>query len=864
MHFDLHRIGAQLSFSAVLPQLEAHLARPGAVVVQAPPGTGKTTLVPPAVANAVLGEAEVRNVGVAGKIVVTQPRRVAARAAARRLAYLTGGQIGELVGYTVRGERTCGTETIIEFCTPGVLLNRLLSAPDLPGTSAVVIDEVHERGLETDLLVGMLAEVRTLREDLRLVTMSATLDAPRFAALLGDPGHPAPIVTCDAATHPLQVRWQPASAPRLGPRGIERSFLDHVAVVAVAAREQAEGDALVFVPGALEVDHVVARIRQHAPAVEVLPLHGRLSAREQDVATSASSSRRPRIVVSTSLAESSLTVPGVRLVVDAGLSREPRRDSGRAMGGLVTRACSRDSAIQRAGRAARLGPGTVVRCYDEATFAAMAPHSTPQIAAADLTGAALALACWGTPAGAGLPLPDPPPTNAIEEAVQTLHGLGAVDELGQATPYGRELARAPVDPRLARALFDGTQLWGAELAAQVVAMVSSDLRAPDANLVRLLRELRAGRGAAAQTWAAETRRLTQLARRAPKARTVASDQASGANIPLPASDSQDYLVGALLGLAFPTRIARLVGETYLLASGTRAALPGSSSLTGHEWLAIAEVTVAPGRAGAGTGALIRAAAPLSEELAICVAAPLLSDEVRTQVQQRVTARRVKALGAIEITSAPVTPSPPQARQALAAAISTDPSMLAWSQSGTELRRRLAMLHHYLGQPWPDVSDDALAARLEQWLAPELDALAGGSFGGRPDRLELSDPLRRLLPWPAATRLEELAPQRLKVPSGSSVRITYPQDPRDRPVVAVKLQECFGWADTPRILDGAVPLLFHLLSPAQRPLAVTDDLASFWSGPYAQVRSEMRGRYPKHPWPVDPWSATPTARARRRP
>jgi ATP-dependent helicase HrpB len=841
-------------------------------VVQAPPGTGKTTLVPPLLANIAAGAA-------AGKkpprVVVTQPRRVAARSAARRLAALDGSRLGDRVGYTVRGERQTGPQTLIEFVTPGILLRRLLADPGLGGTDAVILDEVHERGLETDLLLGMLAEVRQLRGDLTLVAMSATLDAPRFAALIGgapvgetqlaehDDGGPAPVVDCPSALHPLEVAWAPPAVPRLDERGVTRAFLDHVADTAAVSHSEAlaagwDIDALVFVPGAWEVSQVAARLRGRVGA-EVLELHGQVDATAQDRAVSGREPGAPaRIIVSTALAESSLTVPGVRLVVDSGLSREPRRDANRGMTGLVTVSCSRASAEQRAGRAARQGPGRVVRCYEQKTFGAAPAHPTPEIAVADLTGAALVLACWGSPGGRGLALPDAPPRAAMEEAVEVLRELGAVDPNGLATDLGKTLARVPSDPRLARALLDGAAAVGRRAAAETVALVSGDQRAPGADLPRLLATLRSGKETAARRWAEDVQRMETIARQ---------EMPGVVPSPLAAPVTAAEAVGFVVALAFPDRVARRVGgagpERYLLSSGTRAGLPAGSPLTGHEWLAVAEVFRAQGRDAAGTGAVIRSAAPLAPDTAEAAARHLLSETVEARFSQgRVTARRVRRLGAIALSSTPVRPSAEEGRAAVARALEQEGlGTIGWSTAADALRRRLALVRRELGDPWPDVAEQALLARVEQWLAPELEALAGGAAT---NGIDLADPLRRLLPWPDAARLGELAPEWLEVPSGSRVRIDYPDVGDDgRPVVAVKLQECFGWAQTPRLVGGRVPVLFHLLSPARRPLAVTDDLASFWSGPYAQVRAEMRGRYPKHPWPEDPWTAPATARTKGR-
>ncbi|CAN7365651.1 ATP-dependent helicase HrpB [Arthrobacter sp. LjRoot14] len=876
--FDLGIISAGLAFAASLGELSEALRAGGAAgtaVVQAPPGTGKTTLVPPLLAN-IASAAVSGGAGAPGgkgrtpRVVVTQPRRVAARSAARRLADLDGSRLGDRIGYTVRGERVGGAGTLIEFVTPGILLQRLLSDPGLETVDAVILDEVHERGLETDLLLGMLAEVRELRGDLMLVAMSATLDAPRFAALLAggqdathDGGAPAAVVDCPSALYPLETEWAPAAVARLDPRGVSRGFLDHVADTAAAAHTEALAadpgvDALVFLPGAREVSHVAGRLRGRVDA-EVLELHGQVSPTEQDRAVSGrDTGGRARIIVSTALAESSLTVPGVRLVIDSGLAREPRRDTNRGMSGLVTVSCSRASAEQRAGRAARQGPGRVVRCYDQKAFGAAPAHQTPEIVVADLTAAALVLACWGSPGGRGLALPDAPPGAAMDEAVEVLRELGAVGPDGLATELGKTLARIPADPRLARALLDGAATVGHRTAAEAVAVVAGDQRAPGADLTRLLATLRSGTDPAARRWKEDVRRMEGIVRK----ELAVVDRSRGV-APVTAAEA----VGFVVGLAFPDRVARRVpgaGERYLLSSGTRAGLPAGSPLSGHEWLAVAEVSRAEGRDAAGTGAVIRSAAPLSVDTAEASARHLLRETVEAGFTQgRVTARRERRLGAIVLSSTPVRPSAAEGRAAVARALAKEGlGTIGWSTAADALRRRLALLHHELGSPWPDVSEGALLSRLDDWLAPELETLAGGAATAG---IDLTEPLRRLLPWPDAARFGELAPETLEVPSGSRVRIDYPDAEHDdgRPVVAVKLQECFGWAETPRLAGGRVPVLFHLLSPARRPLAVTDDLASFWSGPYAQVRAEMRGRYPKHPWPEDPWTAPATARTKNR-
>lgn len=883
--FDLDRIGAGLVFGESMPDLQVAL-RGGVAVVQAPPGTGKTTLVPPAVANMLHERSEQGRSGrvkpgikgtepkyreagqpVPGprdrpphdrgqRVVVVQPRRVAARAAARRLAQLTGTRPGDVVGWSVRGEQRTSAATRIEFVTPGILLRRVLKDPELAGTAAVILDEVHERGVESDLLVGMLAELRQLREDLVLVAMSATVDATRFATLLGD----APVVDCPSALHPLEVRWAPGPQ-RLDERGVTPAFLDHVARTAAEAHRDAlqrdpATDALVFLPGAREVSRVASALHSLTDA-EILELHGRLDPREQDRAVAG---RRlgepPRIVVSTSLAESSLTVDGVRLVVDSGLSRQPRRDAARGISGLVTVSASKASAEQRAGRAARQGPGTVVRCYDDAAWGAMPAHTVPEVRTADLTFACLALAVWGTPGGEGLALPDPLPPRARADAESELHRLGAIDDAGRATPLGHTLAAMPVEPRWARALVRGSALVGSRLAAGVVATVNDAARVPGADLPALVRRFRSGQGDA-RRWSQEVSRLQRIAEE--------HGRGSGEDGAVP----REAREGVVVGLGKPEWLARRVdaaGEQWLLASGTRAGLEAGSALRHHEWLAVAELSRAAGRAAAGTGAVIRAAAPLDEATALRVAGPLVRDETRaTFADGRVRARRVRAVGAIELSSTPVAVDPDTAVPAIRRALAEQGlGLLPWPEEAIQLRARLALLQRDLGQPWPAMDEHSLVERIDEWLGVELAQLArGGSLRS----INTVAALKRLMPWPDASRFEELVPQRLAVPSGTTARVHYPEvfEPGDTagpPVVRVKLQECFGLSETPRLVAGRVPVQFHLLSPAQRPLAITDDLASFWSGPYHQVRSEMRGRYPKHPWPEDPWNAVATARTKR--
>jgi ATP-dependent helicase HrpB len=824
---------------AGLPALADALRSRGVAVVQAPPGTGKTTLVPPAV-----------TVAVEGRVVVTQPSRIAARAAARRLAHLLGEPVGETVGYSVRGDRKTSRRTRVEVVTTGLLLRRIQHDPELAGVGAVVLDEVHERHLDADLTLALLIDIRAnLRDDLTLVAMSATIEAERTATLLGGTGAdeaPAPVIDVPGALHPVESVWcpLPPGARRTDDRGITPAFHDHVAATVRRALAEHEGDVLVFVPGVGEVDATIRRLRD-VPA-DVHPLHGRLSGTEQDRALS--EGPRRRVIVSTAVAESSLTVPGVRVVVDAGFSREPRTDHRRGLSSLVTVAVSKAAAEQRAGRAGRLGPGAVLRCWSKEEHARLADHPEPEIATADLTAFTLELACWGSDDVRDLALLDQPPAHALETARRVLLDLGAIDEDGRATPRGRVMAGVPVDPRLARALIDGAGLVGAKRAAEVVAMLSEDVHAPGGDLVAALRSLR--NGDRSGLWRTQVKRLEAIAKehgdhqRSPDSARSLTD---------------DVAVGLVVALAHPDRIARQRpgGSSYLMTGGTGAAFDrrDSSPLAGLEWLAVGDAD----RRSGEREARIRAAAPLTEDLALEAAGSLWTevDDV-TWSDGRVLARRRTMLGAIKLASVPIKNPPTEAvTAAIGEALESEGiDLLTWSETATALRTRLDFLHRALGDPWPDVSDEALTTNLDAWLGPQLARVRSAQDLRR---IDVGTALRALLPWPQAGRLDELAPERVEVPSGSKVRIDYSQE---QPVLAVRLQEVFGWTAAPTLADGRVPLLLHLLSPARRPAAVTADLDSFWDNGYPGVRADLRGRYPKHSWPDDPRSAPATRRTNK--
>jgi ATP-dependent helicase HrpB len=842
-----------LPVRSVLPEVAATLADAGAAVLVAPPGTGKTTLVPLALAEP------------GGRVIVAEPRRVAARAAARRMAGLLGEPVGRRVGFSVRGERRVSRETLVEVVTTGLLVRRLQADPELAGAATVILDECHERHLDSDLALAFLVEVRSaLRPDLRLLATSATADADRLATVLGEPGRPAPVLTAHARTHPVEVIWAPPSGAIAPPHGlrVDPRLLDHVATTSRRALAEGDGDVLVFLPGAREIETVAARLGRLA-GTEIVTLHGRQSGVTQDAALTAGPGRR--VVLATAVAESSLTVPGVRAVVDAGLSRVPRMDHSRGLGALATVPVSRSSAEQRAGRAGREAPGRVYRCWSPALHDRLPAQPEPEIAAADLTGFALDLALWGHPDGDGLALPDPPPAGALRAAVATLHDLGAVGDDGRITPRGRALAGAGLHPRLARALLDGAAALGAGRAAEIVAVLDDD-RTTSGDVVTVWRAARND-----PVWRAEVRRLTRSLDRAAEHLTGFDDPTRAAEDVTDRAGSQhasgsgargavtdDVAAGLVVGLAYPERVARVReqgGRAYLMAGGTAAELPAGSPLTGVPWIAVANAD----RPAGAPVARIRSAAPLDEETARSVAAPLLAEETEIGwADGDVVARRVRRLGAITLVSARLSdPDPALLRAALVTGLRREGlGLLTWSRNAEDLRRRLAFAHAALGEPWPDVSDAALLENPDDWL--DL-----GTARRRSDlaRVDVAGGLRRLVPWSVAGRLDDVAPERLPVPSGSQVRVDY-GDPA-APVLAVKVQEAFGWREAPRLADGRVPVLLHLLSPAGRPVAVTRDLGSFWVQGYPQVRAEMRGRYPRHPWPEDPTTAEPTRRANPR-
>ncbi|RVX46817.1 ATP-dependent helicase HrpB [Nonomuraea polychroma] len=781
----------------VLPELLAVLERHGTAVLTAPPGTGKTTVAPLALAEAGM------------RVLVAEPRRLAVRAAARRMG----------VSYTIRGERHTGANPMVEVVTTGVLLQRLQRDQELAGVDVVMLDECHERHLDADTALAFLLDVRdTLRPDLRLIATSATADAGPWSRLVS-----GPVVTATGAAYPVETVWAPPPRPVAPPHGlrVDPALLSHVASVVRRALAEGDGDVLCFLPGVGEIARVAAAL---SDVPEILQVHGQAPAHVQDAVLSAGPARR--VVLATSVAESSLTVPGVRVVVDSGLAREPRTDHARGLGSLTTVRVSKAAAAQRAGRAGREAPGTVYRCWTAADHERLADHPRPEIVLADLTGFALQAACWGDTDASGLALLDPPPPAAMAAATRTLAELGALGPDSRATDRGRRMALAGVHPRLARALLDlGPR------AADVVALLSEQLpRDAGDDLVEVWRTARRGGSGFAARWRQEAQRLRRAAGPA------------GAEI------EQDVLAGMAVALAFPERVARRRGGGYLMASGTRAQIPEGSRLQTAEWLAIAVADRPTGSASAR----IRQAVAIDEDIARLAHPTTTEDEVEWRVppgERRgdVSARRVERMGAIELSSTPLKDA--DVREAILYGLRTE-EVLTWTKQAKDLRDRLAFCHRAIGAPWPSM--DALIDLADQWLEPELSR---ARHRADLERLDVAQALKRLIPW--SERLEKAAPERIHVPSGSHVKIDYSGE---QPVLAVKLQELFGWQETPEI--AGVPVLVHLLSPAGRPVAVTADLASFWRDGYRSVRAELRGRYPKHPWPEDPLTAVPTHRTRR--
>ena len=864
-----------LPIDAVLPAVLAALAERTAAVLQAPPGAGKTTRVPLALLDAPWLDG--------GKVVMLEPRRLAARAAAHRMASLLGEQVGATVGHRIRLDTRVGPRTRIEVVTEGVLTRMLERDPGLEGVGAVLFDEFHERSLAADLGLALTLQTQAiLRPALRLLVMSATLDGVRVAALLGRAtgAPPAPVVTSAGRSFPVAVRWR-ERRPEPRPGSVEAAA---AATVRQALAEH-EGDVLAFLPGAAEIRRAAALLADAVPPdVAVRPLFGQMSQQEQDAAIAASPPGRRKVVLATSIAESSLTIEGVRVVVDAGLARVPRFSPRTGMAHLETVRVSRDSAEQRAGRAGRVAPGVCYRLWPEAEHHHLLARGTPEILDADLASLALELAVAGVREPAELHWLDLPPAAAFAQARGLVAELGALDADGRVTAHGRRMAALPVHPRLAHMILAGAALgWGAPACDLAALLEERDLLrgdaagAPDPDL-RLRLELVRGREVPATTagWVVDRDGLHRVRQEARALRQALAGLARSGGTGRPtaggdeeaAAPASAEVAGELLAFAYPDRIAQRregVPGRYLLRHGGGAALAGASGSAGA--LAVAPyLVVAELGGGTAQDRPIRLAAPVELEALVRHHAAAIErvEEIGWDAAAgAVRARVVDRLGALVLRELPLrAPDGERVRQALLDAVrAAGVEALPWSDEARRLRERIAFVRGLAASDaarWPDVSDAALLAELDGWLGPHL---TGVRRWDEVQRLPLAELLTQRLGWGERAELDRLAPTHVVVPSGSRVRVDYAVP--DAPVLAVRLQELFGLEETPRVGGGRVPLTLHLLSPAHRPVQVTRDLAGFWRSSYFDVRRELRGRYPRHDWPENPIQAAPTRRAKPR-
>jgi len=814
-----------LPIDAVLDVLEQTLASHNAAVLVAPPGAGKTTRVPLALLDAPWAKGK--------KIIVLEPRRIAARASAERMAKSLGERAGETVGYRVRFGSKISRATRIEVVTEGIFSRQILDDPEMSGVAAVLFDEFHERSLDADLGLALARDAQTgLREDLRILVMSATLDGARVAKLLGD----APVVASEGRAFPVETRYlgRKADAP------LERQMAD---AIATALRAD-PGSVLAFLPGAAEIRRTQNFLgeRVHDASVEIVPLFGALDAAVQDRAIAPAPKGSRKVVLATSIAETSLTIEGVRIVVDSGLARVPRYEPDIGLTRLETVRASRAAVDQRRGRAGRTEPGVCYRLWDEPQTASLAAYTQPEILSADLSSLVLDLAQWGVSDPAGLAFLDPPPAPALKEANNLLHELGALDDDGRITEEGKSLRALALPPRLARMIVDSHRLGAGEEAAEIaVVLTERGLGGDSADLDARLDQFRRDRSpravsarSLAQRWAAQV---------------AASNSSQG---------EQDVSSGVMLAFAFPDRVARNRGNgSFVLANGRGAAVEQTSSLARAPYIAVAELT------GTAAQGRILLAAPITQEEIELRFADQIENTEEISFDRGALAlrgRRKRTLHAITLSEAPMalSPSAETAKVFADGLISAGLDKLPWSKSLKQWRDRVMFLRKAEGESWPDLSDNALAVTRENWLMPALfDKVSLKDFSAG----DLSDTLMTLLPWELRVRLEREAPTHFEAPTGTMLAIDY--EAEQGPTIAVRLQELFGLNTHPSIAKGAVPLVLELLSPAQRPVQVTRDLPGFWRGSYAAVRSDLRGRYPRHPWPEDPASALPTRRVKPR-
>jgi ATP-dependent helicase HrpB len=815
-----------LPIDVVLDELARTLGGRNAAVLVAPPGAGKTTRVPLALLDAPWRGDK--------KIIVLEPRRIAARASAERMAHTLGEKVGETVGYRVRFGSKVSRMTRIEVVTEGIFSRWILDDPELSGVAAVLFDEFHERSLDADLGLALARDAQTgLREDLRILVMSATLDGARVAKLLGD----APVISSEGRAFPVETRYlgRKADAP------LERQMAD---AIATALRAD-PGSVLAFLPGAAEIRRTQNFLgeRIHDASIEIVPLFGALEAGAQDRAIAPPAKGHRKVVLATSIAETSLTIEGVRIVVDSGVARVPRYEPDIGLTRLETVRASRAAVDQRRGRAGRTEPGVCYRLWDEPQTASLAPYTQPEILSADLSSLVLDLAQWGVSDPATLAFLDSPPAAALKEARGLLRELGALDGDGRITAQGNSLRALALPPRLARMIVDSHRRGAGGTAAEIAAVLTErGLGGDSADLDSRLDAFRRDRSQRASS-------ARSLAQR------WASQVASEAGTP---GESSAPSTGVILAFAFPDRIARnRGGGSFVLANGRGAAVDQASALARTQYIAAADLT------GTAANGRILLAAPISQdEIEMNFADQIeTADEISfDRDAMALRARRRKKLHAITLSQAPLPlqPSADTARVLADGLIVAGLDRLPWSKALEQWRGRVMFLRKAEGEPWPDLSDGALSAQREAWLVPTLyDKVSLKELSSG----ELSDALMTLLPWELRARLEREAPTHFEAPTGTMLAIDY--EAEQGPTIAVRLQELFGLNVHPSIAKGAVPLVLELLSPAQRPVQVTRDLPGFWRGSYAAVRSDLRGRYPRHPWPEDPANAMPTRRVKPR-
>ena len=815
-----------LPIDVVLDDLVRALAASNAAVLVAPPGAGKTTRVPLALLDAPWLRGK--------KIIMLEPRRIAARASAERMAKTLGERAGETVGYRVRFGSKISRSTRIEVVTEGIFSRQILDDPELTGVAAVLFDEFHERSLDADMGLALARDAQVgLREDLRILVMSATIDGARVAKLLGD----APVIASEGRAFPVQTRY----LGRKPDIQLERQMAD---AIAKALRADA-GSVLAFLPGAAEIRRTQAFLaeRIHDASIEVVPLFGALDAGVQDRAIAPAPKGQRKVVLATSIAETSLTIEGVRIVVDSGVARVPRYEPDIGLTRLETVRASRAAVDQRRGRAGRTEPGVCYRLWDAPQTASLAPYTQPEILSADLSSLVLDLAQWGVSDPATLAFLDAPPAPALKEARELLRELGALDGDGRITEEGKSLRALALPARLARMIVDSHRLGAGEDAADIAAILTErGLGGDSIDLDHRLDLFRRDRSQRAQS-------ARQLAQR--WAQQVAATEGAPAERSEPST-------GVMLAFAFPDRVARNRGNGgFVLANGRGAAVDQTQALARAPYIAVAELT------GTAANGRILLAAPITQadiELRFADQIAAIDDVTFDRASMALRGRRKRMLHAITLSEAPMTlkPSEATARVFADGLVAAGLDRLPWSKPLQQWRGRVLFLRAAEGESWPDLSDTALATAPENWLVPALfdkTALKDVSAG------DLSDALMALLPWQLRAHLDKEAPTHFEAPTGTMLAIDY--EAEQGPTIAVRLQELFGLTTHPSVAKGKVPLVLELLSPAHRPVQVTRDLPGFWRGSYAAVRSDLRGRYPRHPWPEDPASAPPTRRVKPR-